>query len=381
MPPPVFTAARLAERFRGRHGTTPRLFRAPGRINLIGEHTDYTGGLAMPGAIDRACYVAAAPNGGQTLSVTAVNLGAEAQIPLGEMARTGGWRDYVAGIAFELAAAGVPLAGADLMIESDVPIGAGVSSSAALEVAAALALAGLAGRALGGLDLARLAQRAENKFAGVPCGIMDQFAAVHGAAGRVLLLDCATLGFDALPLPAGLGLIVIDSRIARGLVDGAYAERRAACERAAAALGKALRDTNLDELADAPLDETARQRARHIIGENTRVTEAAAVLRSGTNDGAGLGRLLLASHASLRDDLEISTPEIDALVEAAAETSGVLGARIMGGGFGGSVIALVDETRSEEAAAAILDGYRRRTGIAAAAHPVRLSAGAGEITP
>jgi galactokinase len=329
--------------------------RAPGRVNLIGDHTDYNEGFVLPLAIDLETVVRARPRD-------------DAEIRL--HSETSGWDRYAAGVAEVLAARGRADLGIEGTISSSVPVGAGLSSSAALEVALALALCAAAGFELPPLELALACQEAELVATGVPCGIMDQLASVAGVAGHALLIDCRSLEVRPIPIPAGLAVLVVHSGVERRLVDSAYAERRAACEAVAARLGvRALRDATPEQVADDP-------RARHVVAENERVLAAADALAAG--DTAALGPLLAASHASLRDDFEVSTPELDALV-AALEEAGALGARLTGAGFGGCAVALVpapDAWRVAERASA---AYRAETGLEPRTFHCRAADGAGKI--
>ncbi len=362
--------------FRARFGASPRLFQAPGRINIIGEHTDYCGGLAMPAAIDRWCRIAIAGNGSRRLTLIAEGFG-EAGLDLDTLKPRGDWSDYVAGVAKVLLDAGVAVPGADLRIESNVPVGAGVSSSAAIEVATAQALLGLAGGDADGLQVARWSQRAENDFVGMPCGIMDQYASANGIENAALVLDCARLTSSPAPLPANAAFILIDSGVRHAHVDGAYRDRRADCETAARLLGVNL----LAEVSEADLPAALprlasgpAKRCRHVVTETARVRRGAAALADG--DLAALGLLMNQSHASLRDDMEVSTPEVDRLADIAGKTPGVFGARMMGGGFGGCIIALADRARAATAMASIVKAYGAPT-----AFICRAVAGAGEVAP
>ncbi len=373
--------AEVGRRFRERFGGTPRLFQAPGRINIIGEHTDYSGGLVMPAAIDRRCLIAAAPNGSRRMNVVAGTLGSEAHADLDALAPGQGWMDYVAGVAAVLIADGVTVPGVDLWVESDVPIGAGVSSSAAIEVATAQALLALADTEAGGLQIARWAQRAENDFVGMPCGIMDQFASANGVAGGAMLLDCATLKAKPVGLPDQASFLLVDSMVRHAHVEGEYRARRDDCETAARLLGVAL----LSQVAEADLADALQRlplgpakRCRHVVSENGRVRRAAEAL--GRGDLAALGLLMNQSHASLRDDMQVSTDEVDRLAAIAQATPGVFGARMMGGGFGGCVIALVDAARSPRASEAIQGAYAAVIGKRPDAFVCRAVGGAGEIT-
>jgi galactokinase len=375
-------AARFAARFGAGQGDgRARLFRAPGRINLIGEHTDYCGGLVMPAAIDRATVVAARANGTRRLAVGAGGFG-EAAADLDALAPAGGWIDYVAGVAWALRQAGVEVPGADLWIESDVPVGAGVSSSAALEVAAAHALLALAGRAAEGPQIARWAQAAENDFVGMRCGIMDQYASACGVDGSALLLNCNTMDVVPVPAPDDACFLLVDSGVRHSHAGGEYGQRRAECEAAARLLGVeklgVLRDAGL-AVAEAQLTGVLARRARHVIGESVRVLRAAQALDAGDLDA--VGELMDASHASLRDDMEVSVPAVDRLAAIAQETPGVYGARMMGGGFGGCVLALVAADEAWAARATIQARYAEALGRAPDAFVCRPVGGAGEIVP
>jgi galactokinase len=326
-------------------GDPAGIWHAPGRANLIGEHTDYNDGFVLPFALDRGVLAAAARGRDGVLELTSRQAGTTViTVDLGGL-RPGtvtGWAAYPAGVAWALARAGYPVPGARLAIDSDLLQGAGLSSSAALECAVVLALTQLAGVEVARQELAAIARRAENDFVGVPSGIMDQSAALLCQAGHALLLDCRSGESDSVPLnPAGSGLalMIIDTRARHELTDSGYATRHVECAEAARELGVGtLREISGPEALDALADPVLRRRARHVVTENERVLAAAARLRRG--DVAGCGGLLNASHASLRDDFEISWPEADVAVDAAA-AAGALGARMMGGGFGGSVIALV----------------------------------------
>jgi galactokinase len=356
-------ATRVAEAFRARAGHDPDgVWAAPGRVNLIGEHTDYNDGFVLPLAIDRWVLAAAGRRTDGRLRCWSLQRAAPAELPLTGIGpgRVDGWAAYPAGVAWALMQAGVPLGGADLLVDGDVPLGAGLSSSAALECAVAAALAELHGAGLDGRSLARLARRAEVEVVGMPCGIMDQMVAMLGRAGHALFLDTRSLAVEQLPLrldAAGLRLLVIDTNAPHRLVDGAYADRRADCEAASAALGvPALRDATVEQVdaAAAALGEPGARRARHVVTENARVLAAAELLRAGAADR--LGPLLAASHASLRDDFEVSAPELDAAVEAAT-AAGALGARMTGAGFGGSALALVPAGRAGQVAAAVRGAF------------------------
>jgi galactokinase len=334
--------------FRERAGRDPDgVWAAPGRVNLIGEHTDYNDGFVLPMAIDRLVLVAAGRRDDGRLRLWSLQTGQPEDLTLADVGpgRVEGWAAYPAGVAWALGQAGVEVGGADLVVDGDVPAGAGLSSSAALECATATALADLHGARLEARALATLARRAENEVVGVPSGAMDQMVSMLGRSGHALFLDTRSLETEQVPLPleeSGRCLVVIDTRAGHRLVDGAYADRQAACAAAAAVLGvPALRDASLAQVeaaADA-LGDPGLRRARHVVTENARVLEAVDLLRDGELDR--LGPLLTASHASLRDDYEVSSPELDTAV-AAAMDAGAVGARMTGAGFGGSAIALVE---------------------------------------
>ena len=337
---------------------------APGRVNLIGEHTDYNDGFVLPLAIPRYCTVVATSRDDARVRIRS------RQRP-GESARFGtdtapgevdGWAAYAAGVvwAFDQAGHGVP--GMDLIVDSDVPAGAGLSSSAALECAVAVAVDGLAGLGLDRSVLARLAQRAENDFVGVPCGVMDQMASMHGRRGRLVFLDARSGAVEHVPFDlgaVGLALLVVDTRAPHRLVGGEYAARRRDCELAAHRLDvPALREATLEQVESATLPEELLRRARHVVTENARVIDVVDGLRSGA-DPREIGASLTASHLSLRDDFEVSVPELDTAVDAAL-AAGAHGARLTGGGFGGSVIALVDTDTVETVAHAVADAFATR---------------------
>ncbi len=351
------TATAFAEVFAGYPSTA---WRAPGRVNLIGEHTDYNGGLVLPFAIPWDVRVAARPRTGGLLRIASrQHPGEIVEVPLDGLApgAVTGWAAYVAGTAWALAENGHVLVGADLLVDGDVPLGAGMSSSAALECASACALLTASGHGWDPMQMAVVAQRGENDFVGMPCGVMDQAAAMLCRTGHALLLDCATLLSRHVPLDPdahGLTMLTIDTRAPHQLVDGAYAARRTSCDQAAALLGvRHLGQVPAAEL-DAALarldDPVLRRRARHVITEVDRVTQVVALLDAG--DLHAVGRLLDASHASLRDDFEVSVPALDLAVESARE-AGAVGARMTGAGFGGSVVVLVPQDSAHDVTTAV----------------------------
>jgi galactokinase len=352
-----------------------RWFRAPGRVNLIGDHTDYHDGFVLPIAVDRDCMVAARPRDDGRVTVRSAEVAGNVDVAADgsddPAAVEPAWGRYAAGVVRALAGAGRAPVGLDVALSSTVPVGSGLSSSAALEVAIALALTDAAGFALPAAELARACQRGEHLATGVPSGVMDQLVAVVGRAGHALLIDCRTLGAEPIALPDALAVLVVDSGLPRTLADSAYAERRRDGERVAARIGvPALRDASPDMVRDAP-------RARHVVTENQRVLQFADALRAG--DAARLGSLLLASHASLRDDYEVSTPQLDLAVELLVE-HGAIGARLTGAGFGGCVVALVPRPEVAAVASRTVVRYRAETGLDADAFEVRAVDGAGPLT-
>ncbi len=343
---------------------------APGRVNLIGEHTDYNLGYVLPVAIDRTIAVAAAPSEEQRVRVYSLDYDEcdEFSIDSIERLAQGGWRNYARAVAWALREAGHELRGADLAVSGDVPPGTGLASSAALEVALAGALAAVSEAGISERELALCALEAENRFVGVQCGIMDQFAAALGREGHALRIDCRSLQVKHIPLPVeerGMAIVVIDSRVPRGLEATPYNQRRQECARAAELLGvESLRDTNEEMLEGkrSTLPATLYRRARHVVSENARVLAAADALRGG--DLAGLGDLMYESHRSLRDDFEVSVPELDLLVDLAREVDGVLGARLTGAGFGGCTVNLVRLDALDAFRTRVLEEYGRRTDLA-----------------
>ncbi len=352
--------------FRDRYGKAAEgVWHAPGRVNLIGEHTDYNQGFVLPFALGYGVRAAAAPVIDDVLELSSRQAPAEPiTVSIATLApgSVTGWAAYAAGVAWALREAGYHVGGARLAIDSDLPQGAGLSSSAALECAVAVALTGLCGIEVPPQRLAQIARHAENEFAGVPSGIMDQSAALLCRQGHALLLDCRTLATGHIPFDpggAGLELVVMDTRVRHDLTDGAYADRRRACAEAARLLGMpALRDvTDPDDALRRLRDPVLRRRARHVITENHRVQAVVRLLRAGAM--SEIGALLNSSHLSLRDDFEVSWPAADVAVSTASG-AGALGARMIGGGFGGSVIALVPAGRAVEISDAVTAEFGRR---------------------
>jgi galactokinase len=358
---------------------------APGRVNLIGEHTDYNDGFVMPVAIDRFTRVTIAPRDDRTLVVRSAAYPGAVTIDLDQPGGgpRGVWSDYVRGVAAVLERRGSRLDGADLAIASDVPIGAGLSSSAALEVAVGYGLLDHAGHAIDRTALARACQAAEHEFAGTRCGLMDQFIACHGRAGHALMLDTRTLAATWLPLPAGVAVIVCNTMTKHALATDGYNARRADCEAGVRALAirlpqiRALRDVTQDDL-DANRDalpERVYRRCRHVVTENARVEAAAAALAAGDLDA--FGGLMGASHKSMRDDFEISTGELDLMVDAAMDADGTIGARMTGGGFGGCTVNLVRAEHAARFEAHVRARFRAATGRVAEIYTCTASNGAG----
>jgi galactokinase len=369
--------ASLSEAFRERFGGAPDgVSEAPGRVNLIGEHLDYNEGLVLPCAIDRSVLVAYALRGDATVRAHALDFSETTELALNgciERDAAQPWSNYVRGCVFVLREAGYSGPGADLAIDGDVPIAAGLSSSAALEVATLGALRAAWGADLDNRQLALLGQRAENEFVGVQCGIMDQLASALGVAEHALLIDCRTLSCEAIPLrfeERGVELVVVDSAVPRRLEQSAYNQRREECAEAARLLGvAALRDASVADLERVELPGALDRRARHAVAELRRVEESVQALRAGDLETFGL--LMNASHASLRDDFEVSCPELDRLVELAQALPGVLGARLTGAGFGGCTVNLVRADAVEEFEARVVGAYRRESGLSATMYRCR----------
>lgn len=348
--------------------------RAPGRVNLIGEHTDYNDGLVLPAAIARHVYIAARPTETGVIRLVSTLYHSRAEFPADDPARPAlpAWARYPQGVAVKMAERGIRLRGADAVVGGDLPVGAGLSSSAALEVASALVLEHASEQPLSPRERALVCRAAEVEFVGVPCGIMDQFASALCTRGHALFVDCRSLQTHHIPLPADLALAVCDTGVPRTLAASAYARRRQECADAVAALQQmgvpvgSLRDLTARDLPSVEnLPDPLRRRARHVITENARVVETARLLEGGEVER--LREIFWASHRSLRDDYEVSSAELDAMVEAALESPGCLAARMTGAGFGGAVVALVRRRRGEAFVAAVREGYGRRTGRQASA--------------
>lgn len=348
-----------------------QVFRAPGRVNLIGEHTDYNEGFVMPVAIGFSTWVATTPRNDRTVSAFSENFSERIEFDLDDQNQRakGHWSDYVKGVAITLERAGHRLRGAELRIRGEVPIGSGLSSSAALEVASGFALLTNSGMTVDRVELAKLCQRAENEFVGMRCGIMDQFASCHGQVGKALLLDCRSLEYKPLPLPEDVRLAICNTMVKHSLATSEYNARRLECEAAVQLLTRrrpdvqALRDITEAELErySSDLPEVIYRRARHVITENARVLKAGTALEKG--DLVTFGQLMNSSHRSLRDDYEVSCKELNVMVELAEQVRGVYGARMTGGGFGGCTVNLVEAENIDEFKEVVAGGYEKATGL------------------
>src|SRR5580704_5114327 len=377
----------ISERFRARFGGIPLVSRAPGRVNLIGEHTDYNDGFAMPAAIEFYCWAAIGPREDREFSIYSEEFSAAAEVHLGStaIAPTKSWSDYPIGVALELEKAGFRIRGANLLIESEVPMGAGLSSSAAIEVATALALTENSGASPDRLQLARLCRKAENEFVGARVGIMDQFVSLHGQKDHALLLDCRSLTFKSLAIPDSVKLVISNTMVKHELASSEYNRRRADCEEAVRRLAtvlpgiRALRDVNIEQLEQHRdvLSEVTYKRALHIVTENARVLDSAEALRSG--DIVRFGMRMAESHRSLRDLYEVSCRELDLMVDLAFQQKGVFGARMTGGGFGGATINLVDARYAGEFKEKMAKSYQRETGLVPQIYICRPAEGAGAV--
>jgi galactokinase len=386
---PDVRTRRLIAAFTKAYGHAPvRGVRAPGRVNLIGEHTDYNDGFCLPLAIDREVRVVLRPRRDRTVRVLSLEQpGAPVSF---ELAReipkattpTERWADYVKGCAQVLMAERVPLVGVDLALTGDVPLGSGLSSSAALEVATIHALLSAARAKMLGTKIASLAQRAENRYVGVNCGILDQLSSACCVAGRAMLMDCRTLALAHAPLPQGVAVVIADTGKRRGLVDSAYNERRAQCEAGAKALGVShLRDVTLHGLwmasRDGKLDDLARRRCEHVVAENGRTQAAFAALTAG--DAVAVGQLMDQSHADLRDKFAVTCSELDDMVAIARGLPGCLGSRMTGAGFGGCTVSLVEQRAVRRFVPALTKAYRARHDLPVAVYVTSAAPGAGPL--
>ena len=356
--PELSAVERAVAAHRRRWGPPDLVVRAPGRVNLIGEHTDYNDGFALPMALPFDTAIAMSDDGDATagtVTIASAGFGVVAINPTADPRSVVTWAWHLAGVVGLLAGRAVPTGGWRATIDTDIPIGASLSSSAALEVAAITGLLARAGLQWSPIAIARLGQQVENEVVGLPSGIMDQFISAGAVAAHASLMDCRALTLTPTPLPDGVGVAVMDTGTRRVLAEAAYADRRTACERVAAELGMAaLRDATLEHVAT--IADVDRRRAHHVVTENQRTLDAVDAMRRG--DTAHLGRLMDESHASLRDDYEVSGPGLDAVVEVARTAPGCLGARMTGGGFAGCAVALVQAADAEAFAEAVIDRYR-----------------------
>ncbi len=380
--------AQIAQAFAERYGREPSAWvRAPGRVDLMGSHTDYNLGFVMTMTVDRDIWMALAPRNDGQVRVASLNLAGVSTFALDAIARDTDhpWTNYVRGVAVELAQAGHPLRGFDVLIHSTVPLGSGLSSSAALEMATATAFQVIGGFSVDPVEMARLGQRAENRFVGVNCGILDQFSSVMGREGAAVLLDCRTVAGGSVPIAPEIAVVICDTRAERHLMGTEYSERRAQCEEGVAHLQawlpqiEALRDVEMVEFAahEAELPPVVARRCRFIIEENARVLALAQALPAG--DRAQLAALFAESWAGARDKYEILAPAMVAMHDAASGSPGLIGVRQAGGGFGGCLVALVEETQTEAFAASTAAAYHAATGITPAVFSVAAAAGAGPL--
>lgn len=380
--PSVLRAAHC-ERF----GEEPAIFVAPGRVNLIGEHTDYAEGFVMPAAIDFATLAAISPRSDGKVVIYSENLKEERTFEAASLPskRSEHWSDYPLGVLAILSGEGNRIPAFSLSLWSDVPVASGLSSSAALEVSTMLAVTSLIGVSYPGPVMARLCQRVENEFVGANCGIMDQFISANGAKDHALLLDCRDLSYRLVPIPADVALVIANTMVKHAVSGGEYTSRRAEVEEAAAAIRrhrpevKFLRDATLEDLErwGGEMSENARKRAKHVIGENLRTVAAAEALAR--YDMAEVGRLMAEAHWSYSREFEASCPEADAMVELAQKIPGVIGARLTGGGFGGCTVNLVKMADAPAFARTLADRYAERTGIAPQIHICHASGGAHRL--
>ena len=375
----------LTDEFQRTYHTRPTIFRAPGRVNLIGEHTDYNDGFVMPAAIGFYTWIAASARPDRKLHLRSEEFRETIDLPLDSLSGPPRkhWSDFVRGVAAILQSKGIPLSGASLIIQGQVPMGAGLSSSASLEVAAGLALLAISQKEVPPLDLVKICQRAEHEYVGTRCGIMDQFIAVFASSGHALMIDCRSLESEPLSIPNDARLVICNSMVKHELASGEYNRRREECEAGVKVFRKnspsvhALRDVNLKDLANhaAELNEVVYRRCRHVISENQRVLDAAEALRGG--DLNRFGQLMYESHRSLRQDYEVSCSELDTLVDIASTCEGVYGSRMTGGGFGGCTITVVRSNSVEGFREKITQAYKQKTGITPDLYICSAAQGAG----
>jgi len=379
----------IGQRFAEIFGGEPAaVVRAPGRVNLIGEHTDYNDGYVLPVAIDRSVVVAAAPRDDRQVVIHALDFGESVEFSLDDIGhdQVKAWSNYQRGVAYFLEEQSVELPGLNVVVVGDIPIGSGLSSSAAVEVSMAYTWQVLAGLRLSRVELALLCQRAESEFVGVNCGIMDQFVSALGQRDHALLIDCRSLDHQSVPLPTGAAIIVADTMKRRGLVDSEYNTRRQECEEGVRILQRylpqvqALRDVSVAQFKAQSSKlkvQKVRQRCRHIIYENERVLKSVAALRAGDLDA--FGRLMNESHASLRDDYEVSCPELDIMAEAAWRANGVYGSRMTGAGFGGCAVSLVAGEAVEDFRGQVAAAYEKATDIVPQIYVCRAEDGVSKL--
>ena len=354
--------------FQREFSSQPEIFRAPGRVNLIGEHTDYNDGFVLPCAIGFYTQVAISRRQDNKLVLRSTGFSQNCGVDLLSPHQLGAWCDYVVGVSVELRKLGVGVPGADILVHGEVPIGSGLSSSAALEVASAVAFLSLAGKRLPLREVAQLCQRAENNFVGARVGIMDQFVSCHGKKDCAVLLDCRSLDFELVPIPGSVKFVICNTMVKHQLSGGEYNIRRAQCEEGVNILARscpgirALRDVTVEQLESAAgMPEIVYKRCLHVVQEDQRVLETVRQLRAGNLPG--VGALMAESHASLRDLYEVSCAELDAMVEAAQGLPGFIGGRMTGGGFGGCTVNLVETADAENFATQIAGRYYKKTGI------------------
>ncbi len=372
----------ISAAFKSQFGAAPDVVvRAPGRVNLIGEHTDYNLGFALPMAIDRAVWIALRQREDRRVWLRSLDFNAPADFALDEFSHAAGWTDYVRGMTWALSESGYSLSGWEGVLASEVPVGSGLSSSAAVELAVAKAFWAVRPWTWDGVAMAKVARRHENEWMGVKSGIMDQMISAIGLAGKAFLIDFRKLSFKPVPLPEGTVVVVMDTKVKRGLVESAYNRRVAECREAAVYfMVESLREVSVDifeELADG-LDDVIMRRARHVVTENGRVLSSAEKMAEG--DAPGVGALMLESHASLREDYEVSCRELDLMVALATAEPGCFGARMTGAGFGGCAIALVEEGAAQALCVRVAEGYERETKIKPELYVCRPANGAEVVT-
>lgn len=376
-------ADKVKQRFEEEFSQAPMyIVRAPGRVNLIGEHTDYNDGFVLPMAIERGAWIALRPRADKKVAAVSIDMEDRGEFPLGDLPRPGqtGWIDYLIGVAWSMGERGYSLRGWEGVLGGDVPIGSGLSSSAALELVTARAFYCVSDFEWEAAKIALACQGAENEWLGVNCGIMDQMISAAGVENRALLIDCRSLETTSAPLPAGTAVAILDTGTRRGLVDSEYNQRRAECEAAARHFGAAaLRDVDLEtfERRAHELDGLRRRRARHVISENERTLRARDAMNAG--DAGALGRLMIASHASLRDDFEVSSAALDAIVDCANADGACYGARMTGAGFGGCAVALVKAEEADAFVERAAAKYRAASGNEPALYITKASRGAETV--